>query len=284
MSTRLLQSRTASGGAATMRILFPITLALAICCGICLIAQTPARQPVPVPVYGYQVVHVYPHDRSAFTEGLEYHDGFLYESTGLNSRTNPPGHSSLRKVRLETGEVVQRIPMSDEYFGEGITVLGDHIAQLTYKTEIGFVYSLSDFHVLRQFSWKGEGWSLTHNATSVFMDDGTDEIRLWDPKTLAERSRIKVHDGAKAIRNVNELEYVEGELYANIWQTDKIARISPTTGRVLGWIDMSGLLSPMYRNGSEDVLNGIAYDSIHKRLFVTGKLWPNLFEIRVVPK
>jgi glutaminyl-peptide cyclotransferase len=270
-----------------MRIPLPITSALAICsvfCGLCLIAQTPARQAAPVPVYGYRVVHIYPHDRTAFTEGLEYHDGFLYESTGLNSRTNPPGHSSLRKVRPETGEVVQRIPMSDEYFGEGITVIGDQIAQLTYKTEVGFVYSLKDFQLLRNFSWKGEGWSLTHNATSVFMDDGTDEIRVWDPKTLAERRRIKVHDGATAIRNVNELEYVEGELYANIWMTDRIARISPANGQVLGWIDMSGLLSPMYRNGTEDVLNGIAYDSVHKRLFVTGKLWPNLFEIRVVPK
>jgi glutaminyl-peptide cyclotransferase len=264
-----------------MKILLPITAALAICC---LFAQTATQKTAAVPVYGYQIVHVYPHDRSAFTEGLEYHDGFLYESTGLNSRTNPPGHSSLRKVRLETGEVVQRIPMSDQYFGEGITIIGDQIAQLTYTTEVGFVYSLNDFQVLRQFSWKGEGWSLTHNATSVFMDDGTDEIRVWDPKTFTERRRIKVHDGARVIKNVNELEYVEGELYANIWLTDRIARISPATGAVTGWIDMSGILSPMYRNGTEDVMNGIAYDAVHKRLFVTGKLWPNLFEIRIVPK
>jgi len=236
------------------------------------------QKAAPVPVYGYKIVHVYPHDRSAFTEGLEYRDGFLYESTGLNRR------SSLRKVRLETGEVVQRIPIDDQYFGEGITILGDQIAQLTYKTEVGFVYSMKDFHLLRQFTYKGEGWSLTHNATSIFMDDGTDEIRIWDPKTLAERRRIKVHDGSRPIDNVNELEYVEGELYANIWQTDRIARISPTTGAILGWIDLTGILSPMYRNGSEDVLNGIAYDSAHKRLFVTGKLWPNLFEIQVVPK
>jgi len=254
-----------------MKIL-PIAILLACFC--CLFAQKAPG----VPVYGYQVVHVYPHDRGAFTEGLEYNDGFLYESTGLNRR------SSLRKVRLETGEVVQRIPLSDQYFGEGIAVLGDEIAQLTYQTQVGFVYSLKDFHLLRQFTYKGEGWSLTHNSTSVFMDDGTDEIRIWDPKTLAERRRIKVHDGAKPIENVNELEYVEGELYANIWQTDRIARISPTTGAVLGWIDMSGLLGPMYRNGTEDVLNGIAYDSVHKRLFVTGKLWPNLFEVKIVPK
>jgi len=254
-----------------MKLILPIAILLAVCCVF-------AQQAPHVPVYTYQIVHVYPHDRGAFTEGLEYRDGFLYESTGLNRR------SSLRKVRLETGEVVQHIPLADQYFGEGIAVLGDEIAQLTYQTQVGFVYSLKDFHLLRQFTYKGEGWSLTHNATSVFMDDGTDEIRVWDPKTLAERRRIKVHDGAKAIDNVNELEWVEGELYANIWQTDKIARISPTTGAILGWIDMSGLLSPMYRNGTEDVLNGIAYDSVHKRLFVTGKLWPNLFEIKIVPK
>ncbi len=243
-----------------------------------LVAQTPAKKTAAVPFYGYQVVHIFPHDRNAFTEGLEYHDGFLYESTGLNRR------SSLRKVKLETGEVVQSFSLPDQYFGEGITIAGNEIVQLTYRTEVGFVYGLNDFHLLRKFSYKGEGWSLTHNATSVFMDDGTDEIRIWDPKTLAERRRIKVHEGARSIDNVNELEYVDGELYANIWQTDRIARISPATGAITGWIDLSGILSPMYRNGSEDVLNGIAWDAVHKRLFVTGKLWPNLFEIRIVPK
>ena len=246
-----------------MKTALLIVVAASVVC--CLFGQTAA-----LPVYGYQIVHVYPHDRSAFTEGLE--------STGLN------GRSSLRKVRLENGEVVQQIPLANQYFGEGIAIVGNEIIQLTYRTEVGFVYSQKDFHLLRQFTYKGEGWSLTHNATSVFMDDGTDEIRVWDPKTLAERRRIKVHVGAASINNVNELEWVEGELYANIWQTNRIARVSPTSGAVLGWIDLSGILSPMYRNGSEDVLNGIAYDSVHKRLFVTGKLWPNLFEIRVVPK
>ena len=205
-----------------MKILLPIA-ALLIVCGVIAQVQAPAIKAAPVPVYGYQIVHVYPHDRSAFTEGLEYHDGFLYESTGLN------GRSSLRKVKLETGEVVQHIPLSDQYFGEGITILGDEIVQLTYKTEVGFVYSLKDFHLLRPFAYKGEGWSLTHNTTDIFMDDGTDEIRIWDPVTLAERRRIKVHDGSRSIDNVNELEYVEGELYANIWQTDRIVRISPAS-------------------------------------------------------
>jgi len=257
-----------------MKILLP-TLLGGLLVTLFMLAQTKS---VAVPQYTYQIVHVYPHDRTAFTEGLEYHDGYLYESTGLNRR------STLRKVKLETGEVVQQIPLADQYFGEGIAILGDQIAQLTYQTQVGFIYSLKDFHLLRQFTYKGEGWALTHTATTVYMDDGTNEIRLWDPKTLAERSRIKVHDGARSISNVNELEYVEGELYANIWQTDRIARISPTTGAITGWIDMSGLLSPMYRNGTEDVLNGIAYDAVHKRLFVTGKLWPNLFEVKIVPK
>jgi glutaminyl-peptide cyclotransferase len=264
----------------------PQRTALATCAFLavgCLIAQTPPKKATTkasgkVPVYGYQVVHAYPHDRGAFTEGLEFHGGFLYESTGLNRR------SSLRKVRLETGEVVQRIPISDEYFGEGITIIGDHIVQLTYQTQVGFVFGLNDFHLQRQFTYKGEGWSLTHNATNIYMDDGTDEIRVWDPQTLAERRRIKVRDNGRPVANLNELEWVEGELYANIWQTDTIARISPVTGDVTGWIDLTGLLSPMYRNRSEDVLNGIAYDAANKRLFVTGKLWPNLFEIRLVPK
>ena len=257
-----------------MKILLP-TLIGGLLVTLFMLAQT---KPAAVPQYTFQVVHVYPHDRMAFTEGLEYHDGFLYESTGLNRR------STLRKVKLETGEVIQQIPLANQYFGEGIAILGDQIAQLTYQTEVGFVYSLKDFHLLRQFTYKGEGWAMTHTATTVYMDDGTDEIRLWDPKTLAERRRIKVHEGTRSINNVNELEYVEGELYANIWQTDRIARISPTTGAITGWIDMSGLLSPMYRNGTEDVLNGIAYDAARKRLFVTGKLWPNLFEVKIVPK
>ncbi len=252
----------------------------AIGCAI-LMAQSATHKAPPaaaIPTWGYQVVHIYPHDRTAFTEGLEYHDGFLYESTGLN------GRSTLRKVKLETGEIVRSIALPSQYFGEGIALLGDRIVQLTYRTQIGFVYSLKDFVQLSTFAYKGEGWSFTHNANTLFMDDGTDEIRLWDPKTLAERHRIKVHEGSRDIDNVNELEWVDGELYANIWQTDRIVRISPTTGAILGWIDMRGLLSPMYRSGTEDVLNGIAYDSVHKRLFVTGKLWPNLFEIKVGPK
>ncbi len=257
-----------------MKILISVAVLLL---GGLVFAQTLKRSP-GIPFYGYRVVHAYPHDRNAFTEGLEFHDGFLYESTGLN------GRSSLRKVKLETGEVVQNIALASQYFGEGITIVDDRIIQLTYQTEVGFVFGLKDFRQLQRFSYEGEGWSLTHNASSIFMDDGTDEIRVWDPKSLAEKRRIRVRDAGKPVENLNELEWVEGELFANIWQTDLIARISPVTGAVTGWIDLSGLLGPMYRNGTEDVLNGIAYDAVHKRLFVTGKLWPNVFEIQLVPR
>lgn len=230
------------------------------------------------PEYTFKVLHTFPHDANAFTQGLEYHDGFLYESTGLK------GRSSLRKVRLETGEVLQQIEISPEYFGEGITVIKDKIVQLTWQSHIGFIYSLSDFRLQRQFSYPGEGWGLANDGRQIFMSDGTSDIRVLDPATLVEERRFKVHEGTNQIKNLNELEYVEGELYANIWQTDRIARISPQTGEVLGWVNLTGLLSPVYRLADGAVLNGIAYDAKRKRLFVTGKLWPSVFEIQVMPK
>ena len=226
--------------------------------------------------YGYEVVHEYPHDPSAFTEGLEYRDGFLYESTGLN------GRSTLRKVKLETGDVVQRFDIMPDYFGEGITVLGDKIIQLTYQTQTGFVYNRSDFRLERTFNYKGEGWGLTNDGKQIYMSDGTSEIRVWDSSTLAEKMRITVHDGDKQISDVNELELVEGELFANVWKTERIARISPADGKILGWIDLTGILAK--RPPEADVLNGIAYDPAGKRLFVTGKNWPKLFEIKLIPK
>lgn len=229
------------------------------------------------PEYGYQVVHVYPHDRGAFTEGLEFRGGFLYESTGLE------GRSTMSKIKLETGEVLQQIHLDPRLFGEGFTILNDKIVQLTYKTQIGFVYEQSSLRRLRTFNYTGEGWSLTNDGSQIYMDDGSAQIRVWDPFTLQEKRRITVHDGARAIEQVNELEWVRGELYANVWQTDKIARISPADGRVLGWIDLQGILPPGDRAGV-DVMNGIAYDSFGDRLFVTGKLWPKLFEIKLVPK
>lgn len=229
------------------------------------------------PVAGYQVVKTYPHDRSAFTQGLEYHNGFLYEGTGLN------GRSTLRKVELATGRVVQQIALPYEYFGEGITMLAGEILQLTWQSQVGFVYGASDFKMRRQFRYTGEGWGLTNNGREVFFSDGSSTLRVLSPKTLAETRRIRVTDGATPVAQLNELEVVEGEIYANVWQSERVARISPATGKVVGWIDLRGLLSPIF-SGGVDVLNGIAYDAAGKRLFVTGKLWPSVFEIKVVHK
>jgi glutamine cyclotransferase len=228
--------------------------------------------------YTYMVVQSFPHDLDAFTQGLVYHDGFLYEGTGLQ------GRSSLRKVRLETGEVIQRVDLPYEYFGEGIAIVRNEILQLTWKSQVGFVYDLHSFRQIRQFSYSGEGWGLTSNGVDVYMSDGTSDIRILDAATLREKHRIHVHDGSKSIDRLNELESVDGQIFANIWETNRIARISPQTGEVVGWVDLSGLLSPMYQLEPGAVLNGIAYDSVRKRLFVTGKLWPRLFEIQLVPK
>jgi glutaminyl-peptide cyclotransferase len=235
-----------------------------------------------VPEYTYVVVHAYPHDRSAFTEGLFFLNGFLYESTGLE------GQSTLRKIRLETGEVVQRHDLPSQYFGEGIVHWKDRIIQLTYTTQIGFVYKRATFAPLRQFSYPGQGWALTQDGTHIYMSDGTPQIRVWDPESLREIRRITVTDQGRPLPNVNELEWVKGEIYANIWLSDRIARIDPASGRVVGWIDLTGLLPLNERISggpqATDVLNGIAYDRRRDRLFVTGKRWPKLFEIRLVPK
>jgi glutamine cyclotransferase len=228
--------------------------------------------------YTFKIVRVFPHDPAAFTQGLVYRDGFLYEGTGLN------GQSQLRKVRLETGEVVQHADLAREFFGEGIAIVGNRVIQLTWQTHTGFVYNLSDFKLLRRFSYPGEGWGLTSRGNEIFMSDGTADIRVLDATTFKEKRRFTVRDAAAPIDQLNELEFVEGELFANIWQTDRIARISPQSGKVVGWIDLTGLLSPVIRRREDAVLNGIAYDSIHKRLFVTGKLWPKIFEIQLAPK
>jgi len=229
------------------------------------------------PEYSFSIVRTYPHDPAAFTQGLVYRDGFLYEGTGLN------GRSSLRKVNLETGEVVQHMNLLTEFFGEGITLLKNEVIQLTWQSHTGFVYSLPDFRLVRQFSYPGEGWGITTDGRDLFMSDGTSEIRVLDGTTFTEKRRFKVRDGDTPIDQLNELEYVNGEIFANVWQTDRIARISPQSGKVVGWIDLRGILSTVYHLESGAVLNGIAYDSIKKRLFVTGKLWPSVFEIRLVP-
>jgi glutaminyl-peptide cyclotransferase len=237
-------------------------------------AQVPATPPAAsrAPMYSYRIVHTYPHDASAFTEGLEYRDGYLYESTGLN------GKSSIRKVKIETGEVVQSRALGREYFGEGITIWNGEIFQLTYISEVGFTYDAVTFAPRRTFKYKGEGWALTHDQSGLIMSDGTAELRFIDPATFRERRRVTVTDGGAPIKYVNELEWVKGEVFANVYTTDYIARINPENGRVTGWIDMRGLLLGQ----QTDVLNGIAYDAAGDRLFVTGKLWPRLFEIQLI--
>jgi glutaminyl-peptide cyclotransferase len=226
-----------------------------------------------VPVYHYAIVRTYPHDSEAFTEGLEFRDGFLYESTGLN------GKSSIRKVKIETGEVVQQKNLSGDYFGEGITFWKDSLIQLTWITEIAFVYDAKTFASKGSFNYKGEGWALTHNADSLVMSDGSTQLRFLDPLTFKELRRITVTDGGMPIKYLNELEWVKGEIFANVYTTDYIARIDPSNGRVTGWIDVRGMLP--HQNDGNTVPNGIAYDAEHDRLFVTGKNWPKLFEIKL---
>jgi glutamine cyclotransferase len=233
--------------------------------------------PPAIPVYGYEVVQAYPHDPDAFTEGLFFKDGFLYESTGML------GRSSVRKVRLETGEVLSEVHLPDGLFGEGIVDWGERIVGLTWTTQLGFVLDLKDFSLLGRFSYPGEGWGLTRNDHELIMSDGSAELRFLDPQTLHELRRLRVTADGRPVDQLNELEWVDGEIFANVWQTDRIARIDPSSGQVVGWIDLSGLLSANDRAQSNpDVLNGIAFDAATKRLFVTGKQWPKLFEIRLV--
>jgi glutaminyl-peptide cyclotransferase len=226
-------------------------------------------------VAGYRVVHVYPHDPEAFTQGLVYVDGVFYEGTGLN------GRSSIRKVRVENGQVLQMRKLDSQYFGEGIAIVGDTLFELTWQSGIGFLYDRASFERTGTFAYSGEGWGLTYDGSRLIMSDGTAVLRFLDPTTRKVSSRLEVRDGGTPVANLNELEYVKGEIFANVWQTDRVARISPKTGRVIGWIDLKGLLTPRER-AQDAVLNGIAYDAKDDRLFVTGKLWPKVFEIRIV--
>jgi glutamine cyclotransferase len=241
-------------------------------------AVPPSGTEAAVPIYTYEVVNVFPHDRAAFTEGLTYLKGILLESTGLN------GSSTLRKVDLPTGRVLQEVRLSSQYFGEGMTVLGDKIYQLTWQSQTGFVYDLESMELEREFSYTGEGWGLTTDGRSLIMSDGTNQIRFLDPATFQVTRTISVFSQGQPLRLLNELEYVKGEILANIWETQSVARIDPATGRLLGLIDFSGLLAPEDRDSHTDVLNGIAYDTAGDRLFVTGKDWPKLFEVRLKPR
>jgi glutamine cyclotransferase len=225
----------------------------------------------------YKVVKAYPHDREAFTQGLVFEKGFLYEGTGLN------GSSTLRKVELETGNVLQLHELPAEFFGEGVTIYRDRVIQLTYRSNVGFAYNKDSFELLQKFGYPTEGWGLTNDGKRLIMSDGTSTLSFLDPETFREVGRINVHDKDMSVSGLNELEYVKDEIYANVWPTDRVVIISPQTGKVTGWIDLNDLLSLQDRDQSVDVLNGIAYDPVGERLFVTGKFWPKLFEIKLVP-
>ncbi len=233
---------------------------------------TPSR----VTVHSYRIVNSYPHDPYAYTQGLVIQDGVLYEGTGLH------GRSSLRRVHLETGKVRQLYRLPYRYYGEGLTVYGDRLIQLTWKSRTGFVYDKNSFELLRTFTYATEGWGITSDGRRLIMSDGTANLYFLDPESFEEIHRIEVHDRGSLVTRLNELEYIRGEIFANVWRTDRIARISAETGRVTGWIDLGGL-SRTYQRGQDDVLNGIAYDAQTGRLFITGKLWPKLFEIEVIP-
>jgi glutamine cyclotransferase len=230
-----------------------------------------------VPVYGYRIVNAYPHDPEAFTQGLIFHNGHLYEGTGLH------GASSLRKVELETGKVIKRHDLSEKYFGEGIAFCGNSLIQLTYQSKVGFIYDL-DLRQTGSFTYPTEGWGLTCDGSRLILGDGTATLRWLDAKTFKIVKQITVTDQGRPVDHLNELEFVKGEIFANIWKTDTIARISPDTGDVTGWIDLGGLAQQFESTTPLDCLNGIAYDAQGDRLFVTGKLWPKLFEIQLIRK
>ena len=239
-------------------------------------ASTPAIPPTPKE-YGYSVTARYPHDPQAFTQGLVYDGGVLYEGTGR------VGLSSLRRVDLTTGKVEQRVEVPPPFFGEGVAVLGDRIYQLTWQSKVGFVYDRDTFECVQRFSYETEGWGLTSDGQNLVMSDGTRTLRYLDPNTLKLVRQVQVvgEPGFIISLRLNELEYVKGEIYANVWPTDFIVRIDAASGRVTGWVDLGGILEEAQGQGV-DVLNGIAYDSLNDRLFVTGKLWPKLFEIRLL--
>jgi len=229
------------------------------------------------PTSGYRVVNVYPHDREAFTQGLLFYSGFLYESTGLY------GRSSLRKVELTTGKVLQRVNISDRFFAEGLALLDGRLYQLTWQNGTGFVYDLDTFKPAGQFSYPFEGWGLTTDGKGLILSDGSSQIRFIEATNFTVQRMINVTENGGPVTNLNELEYIKGEIYANVWQTDRIVRIDPATGKVLNDYDLTGLLPLADRTPETDVLNGIAYDPAGDHLYITGKLWPKLFEIKLNP-
>ena len=229
------------------------------------------------PTLRYKVLARLPHSTESYTEGFFYRDGLFYEGTGLT------GHSALLVIQPETGKPVQKLEIAPQYFGEGIVDWGPNLYEWTWTSHICFVYDRFSLRLVKQFSYTGEGWGMTHTAKELITSDGTATLRFRDPGTFKETRHIVVKDGAKTIDQLNELEYIKGEIYANVWHSERIARTSPKDGHVIAWIDLTGLLPADQKVNAESVLNGIAYDAQHDRLFVTGKQWPAVFEIKVVP-
>jgi glutaminyl-peptide cyclotransferase len=251
--------------------------ALHLALGLAVVAAALPDRIAAAPVGSYKVVAEFPHSTDSYTEGFFYRDGLFYEGTGLK------GNSAILVIEPETGKVLQRRNLPEPFFGEGIIDWGHDIYEWTWQSHICFVYDRFSLRAVGQFTYSGEGWGMTRSAREIITSDGTATLRFRDPKTLKETRHIVVKDGSSPVEQLNELEYVKGEIYANIWHSDRIARISPRDGHVLGWIDLTGLMPASRRINNESVLNGIAYDAQHDRLFVTGKQWPSVFEIKIVP-
>jgi glutamine cyclotransferase len=237
-------------------------------------SATPQKAEPSIPLLSAKILKTYPHDPHAFTQGLEYFDGFLYESTGET------GQSSLRKVDLESGKVLQKTDLASEYFGEGLTIFRGKIYQLTWLSKIGFVYDVKSFRKLRDFHYYGEGWGLAHDESNLILSDGTNTLRFLDPETFAVVRTLEVYAGAEAVTNLNELECIGNDIYSNVWHANRIARIDARTGQVRDWIDFSALAAREQKE-PEGVLNGIAFDPARHRFFVTGKDWAHLFEVQI---
>lgn len=258
-------------------------IAFRVCVAVCIIvsitACTPSEEDHRLTYHTFRVINTYPHDPNAFTQGLQFHNGYLYESTGFH------GRSTLRRVELETGQVVRLINLPAKYFGEGIAIVEDRIYMLTWREQTGFVFDRATFEVVKQFSYEGEGWGLAYDGTHLIMSDGTARLRFLDPVTCEVVKIVEVQEEDQPIRRLNELVWINGELWANVFPTYRIVRINPVTGQVRGWIDLRGILTPALQQGRRvDVMNGIAYDAENDRIFVTGKLWPVLFEIELVER
>jgi len=264
------------------RIFLIVVILLSLLCVQCngggANTNSPSNNPpanAPVPTLGYQIVNIWPHDPSAFTQGLVYLDGKMLESTGQE------GRSSLRNVELQSGKILKKVDVPLPYFAEGIALLNNKIYQLTWQHQLGFIYDAGSFEKVGEFKYDGEGWGLTTDGRSLILSDGSNRLRFLDPDSFRVTKTIAVVDGKSPVRELNELEFVNGEIYANIWHDDRIATINPQNGHVNAWIDLTGLLQPGDVQDPEAVLNGIAYDQSGNRLFVTGKLWPRLFEIKI---